>query len=155
MYTLQIIDEGMFSCLNCVCLFTEEGGHSFARVEYDGIPLKFSYMSDSIKPQFIETNDSIVVGIDLDICIYSKIAQSVVLNIRTDWYFIEFFIEKDKLVAFTELDVYIIDLVTYEVLYTHSYFDVYTDYEFNDNKLKIHYMEGDEIIVDLEKYFNN
>lgn len=155
MFTFQIIDEEMFSRLDCDCLFIEEYNHVFAKVEYDGIPLKFSYMSDSIQPQFIETNDAIVVGIDVDICIYSKKTQSVVLHICTDCYFYEFFTEKDKLIAFTELDVYIFDLITYEVLYKHSYFDVFTDYEFKDNKLKMHYMEGDELMLDLEKYFKN
>lgn len=62
---------------------------------------------------------------------------------------------KDKLIVFTELDVYLINLNTHEIEMEFNYPDVYTTYELKDNLLKMKYVEGGEATVDLNKYLNS
>ena len=62
---------------------------------------------------------------------------------------------KDKLIVFTELDVYLINLNTHEIEMEFNYPDVYTTYELKDNLLKMKYVEGGEATVDLNEYLNS
>ena len=61
---------------------------------------------------------------------------------------------KDKLIVFTELDNYLINLNTHEIEMEFSYPDVYTTYELDGNILKMNYIEGGETSVDLNKFLS-
>ena len=62
---------------------------------------------------------------------------------------------KDKLIVFTELGVYLINLNTHEIEMEFNYPDVYTTYELKDNLLKMKYVEGGEATVDSNEYLNS
>ena len=100
-------------------------------------------------------NDEIIIGVDLDVCIYNRTKKSVVLLIKPICFFCELLRVKDKLIVFTELDVYLINLSTHEIEMEFNYPDVYMTYELKDNLLKMKYVEGGETTVDLNKYLNS
>lgn len=153
MYTFQIIDENEYSRLECMSLFEVEGKKTYAKIEYGDAVLKFAYSSDVVKPEIIEFGEQLIIGIDLDVCLYRKNTQSIAFHLQTDCFFGEFLVVKDKLIVFTELDVYLIDLKTFEIEFKFSYPDIYTSYQFCNNKLKMKYMDGNEEVIDLEKFF--
>ncbi len=108
-----------------------------------------------VAPEIMETgNDEIIIGVDLDVCIYNRTKKSVVLHIKPICFFCEFLRVKDKLIVFTELDIYLINLNTHEIEMEFSYPDVYTTYELDGNILKMNYIEGGETSVDLNKFLS-
>ena len=100
------------------------------------------------------SNDEIIIGVDLDVCIYNRTKKSVVLHIKPICFFCELLRVKDKLIVFTELDVYLINLNTHEIEMEFNYPDVYMTYELNDNILKMNYIEGRETSIDLSQFLS-
>lgn len=156
MYSFHLINKEKYSQLDCLCLFEEDGRKTYAYINFDECLLKFAYSSEFVNPIIYELNDGIIViGIDFDICIFSKITQTVVLHIQPDCYFCEFLSVKGKLIAFTQLDVYLINLQNYEVEFEFHYPDIYVSYEFSNNELRMKYLEGGEVTIDLSKHFKS
>lgn len=153
MFAFYKIEKDEYDRLNCPCLFEPDGERTYAKVEFDGEWIKFAYSSNCVSPEIMEIgDDEIIIGIDIDVCIYNRAKQSVVLHLKPDCFFCEFLRIRDKLLAFTELTVYLINLKNHEIEMDFSYPDVYTTYELIGNILKIRYIEGGEAAIDLNKY---
>ncbi len=155
MFSFYKIERDEYDNLKCPCLFEFDGDRTYAKIEFDGDLIKFAYSTIGVAPEIMETgNDEIIIGVDLDVCIYNRTKKSVVLHIKPICFFCEFLRVKDKLIVFTELDVYLINLYTHEIEMEFSYPDVYTTYELNDNILKMNYIEGRETSIDLSQFLS-
>ena len=156
MFAFYKIGKDEYDNLKCPCLFEFDGDRTYAKIEFDGDLIKFAYSTIGVAPEIMETgNDEIIIGVDLDVCIYNRTKKSVVLHIKPICFFCELLRVKDKLIVFTELDVYLINLNTHEIEMEFNYPDVYTTYELKDNLLKMKYVEDGETTVDLNKYLNS
>ena len=155
MFSFYKIERDEYDNLKCPCLFEFDGDRTYAKIEFGGDLIKFAYSTIGVAPEIMETgNDEIIIGVDLDVCIYNRTKKSVVLHIKPICFFCEFLRVKDKLIVFTELDVYLINLYTHEIEMEFSYPDVYTTYELNDNILKMNYIEGGETSIDLSQFLS-
>ena len=155
MFSFYKIERDEYDNLKCPCLFEFDGDRTYAKIEFDGDLIKFAYSTIDVAPEIMETsNDEIIIGVDLDVCIYNWTKKSVVLHIKPICFFCEFLRVKDKLIVFTELDVYLINLNTHEIEMEFSYPDVYTTYELDGNILKMNYIEGGEMSIDLSKFLS-
>ncbi len=155
MFSFYKIERDEYDNLKCPCLFEFDGDRTYAKIEFDGDLIKFAYSTIDVAPEIMETsNDEIIIGVDLDVCIYNRTKKSVVLHIKPICFFCEFLRVKDKLIVFTELDVYLINLNTHEIEMEFSYPDVYTTYELDGNILKMNYIEGGEMSIDLSQFLS-
>ncbi|MBO4333624.1 MAG: hypothetical protein J5875_10745 [Paludibacteraceae bacterium] len=155
MFAFYEIRKDEYDNLKCPCLFEFDGDRTYAKIEFDGDLIKFAYSTIGVALEIMETgNDEIIIGVDLDVCIYNRTKKSVVLHIKPICFFCEFLRVKDKLIVFAELDVYLINLNTHEIEMEFSYPDVYTTYESDGNMLKMNYIEGGETSVDLSKFLS-
>ena len=156
MFVFYKIEKEEYDHLTCPCLFESKEDRTYAKVVFDGEAIKFAYSAIGMTPEIIETGkDEIIIGVDLDVCIYNRVKKSVVLHIKPICFFCEFLQVKGKLIVFTELDVYLINLNTHEIEMEFSYPDVYTTYELKDNLLKMKYIEGGEATINLKEYLNS
>lgn len=155
MFSFYKIERDEYDNLKCPCLFEFDGDRTYAKIEFDGDLKKFAYSTIGVAPEIMETgNDEIIIGVDLDVCIYNRTKKSVVLHIKPICFFCEFLRVKDKLIVFTELDVYLINLNTHDIEMEFSYPDVYTTYELDGNILKMNYIEGGEMSIDLSQFLS-
>lgn len=155
MFSFYKIERDEYDNLKCPCLFEFDGDRTYAKIEFDGDLIKFAYSTIGVAPEIMETsNDEIIIGVDLDVCIYNRTKKSVVLHIKPICFFCEFLRVKDKLIVFTELDVYLINLNTHDIEMEFSYPDVYTTYELDGNILKMNYIEGGEMSIDLSQFLS-
>lgn len=155
MFSFYKIERDEYDNLKCPCLFEFDGDRTYAKIEFDGDLIKFAYSTIGVAPEIMETgNDEIIIGVDLDVCIYNRTKKSVVLHIIPICFFCEFLRVKDKLIVFTELDVYLINLNTHDIEMEFSYPDVYTTYELDGNILKMNYIEGGEMSIDLSQFLS-
>lgn len=155
MFSFYKIERDEYDNLKCPCLFEFDGDRTYAKIEFDGDLIKFAYSTIDVAPEIMETgNDEIIIGVDLDVCIYNRTKKSVVLHIKPICFFCEFLRVKDKLIVFTELDVYLINLNTHDIEMEFSYPDVYTTYELDGNILKMNYIEGGEMSIELSQFLS-
>ena len=67
------IGKDEYDNLKCPCLFEFDGDRTYAKIEFDGDLIKFAYSTIGVAPEIMETgNDEIIIGVDLDVCIYNR-----------------------------------------------------------------------------------
>ena len=150
MFTFHTIGKEEYDNLNCPCLFEGSAAPTYVKIEHNGQFLKFSH---AYVWQFLEIGpDEFAIGSFTEVYIYNWEKRATLFHLDTSTSascFSEFRRVKNKLLVFSDCDVYLVNLDTYEIEKDFYYPDIYTSYELNDNILKINYLEGGEATIDL------
>ena len=87
------IGKDEYDNLKCPCLFEFDGDRTYAKIEFDGDLIKFAYSTIGVAPEIIETgNDEIIIGVDLDVCIYNRTKNLLFYTLNQFVSFVSYFV---------------------------------------------------------------
>ena len=139
---IEKISKQQYDKLDFPILFESIEDRSFAILSNEKYSYKLGWRSTEIDPTIKEINDSIyAIGIDLIFIILDFHTRKILQNIFLESFFYDVKIHNKKIYIITELEIYKISNIDYQVINIYQLPDIFEDIYFEYDKIKVKCMD--------------
>ena len=153
--TLKKISKSYFENKNIITIDNKFHKQNFYIIEYNKIEIiKFCSMSDILPELFLIDENTVMVGIDLQLFIYDLKKNFLTLNIELDSYYFFSFKEKNNVISVSQSEIIFFNEYNY-LQYQHVYLhDIYVSHKIEKDCLIVNTIENCNLEIDIPMWGN-